>query len=216
MIKRYINNLSVNDYQEGSLFFIRLGEGKLEHLKEAELSEGLRFSMSILNETASTTVRGIDKMNINGKEIERVNLRFLKFTIKKDSDDAEFNWIKYGKENDLTEDELRAKEKDTDIEILMGYTDYANADRILKNAPNFYLYFPLSAEKHRIRFILHSNAFYKSSSRTSLHTGTDETFSKNERILNVFANKLIDHLNKLKNSDQERHYKNFWIFMPYF
>jgi hypothetical protein len=208
-IKRYIHHFSVDDYQEGSLFFIRLGEGKLEHLKEAELSEGLRFSMSILNETASTSVRGIDKMNINGKEIERVDLRFLKFTIRKDFDNEVFNWIKYGKKNELTEDELKAKDKDIDIEILMGYTDYSNADKILKNAPNFYLYFPLSAEKHRIKFILHSNAFYKSSSRTSLHTGTDETFSKNERILSVFSKKLIEHLDKLKNCDQNENLQEF-------
>ncbi len=198
VLSRWLNMFSseipLSEFQEGSLFFIRLGEDKKHHLEDANLKEGLRFSLSVLNHTSQHNTKGLKHVNLNKEELESVDLKFLPFTISKEKDKDKYNWVRFDKTENLSEEELKLAEKDSDIQFLMGYSSFEKADEIFKDAPNFYLYFPLSEEKHNLKFIIHSNAFYKASHRTSLHVGSQEKFGINERLLSVFANTLIDHL----------------------
>ncbi len=198
VLSRWLNNYSseipLQEFQEGSLFFIRLGEDKKNHLQDANLKEGLRFSLSVLNHTSQLNTRGLKHMNLNKEELESVDLKFLTFTISKDKDKDKYNLIRFDKTENLSDEEIKIAEKDSDIQFLMGYASFEKAEEIFKNAPNFYLYFPLSEEKHNLKFIIHSNAFYKATHRTSLHIGSQEKFGINERLLYTFAKTLTDHL----------------------
>ena len=206
VLSRWLNIFSseipLSEFKEGSLFFIRLGEDKKHHLEDSNLKEGLRFSLSVLNHTSQHNTRGLKHVNLNKEELESVDLRFLPFTISKEKDRDKYNWVRFDKTENLTEQELKLTEKDSDIQFLMGYSSFEKAEETFKDAPNFYLYFPLSEEKHNLKFIIHSNAFYKASHRTSLHVGSQEKFGINERLLSTFANTLVDYLVFCVNSNE--------------
>lgn len=185
-----------DDYREGSLFFIRLGPGKEQHLADERLEEGVKFSLAILNYTAPdrrAAHGGLRYVILNGTEVERAPLAFAGFTFPRDS--PEFRYVRFGLALDdpapLTDEQRRLADQDADIELLLGYAaDYAQADALFAQAPNFYLYFPLSEERHKLQFVLHSNAFYKGTARTSLHVGTTTEWGLNERLLHAFAGRL--------------------------
>ncbi|NTS42995.1 AAA family ATPase [Flavisolibacter sp. BT320] len=185
-----------DDFHKGSLFFIRLGQGKQSHLEEENLEEGVKFSLAILNKIAKKSLghEGLHKLNLNGSEINPVNLQFEPFVVNKTEDREQYRFLRFGKTEDLSDTELSKELADSDIEILLGYTDFNKAKEAFHNAPNFYLFFPLSEEKHRLRFILHSNAFYKSASRTFLQKGSVGEEGINERIFNVFVEKLRERM----------------------
>ncbi|MBX7205296.1 MAG: AAA family ATPase [Bacteroidia bacterium] len=208
-LNKYSSEIPVEEFQEGSLFFIRLGEDKKNHLQDANLKEGLRFSLSVLNHTSQLNTRGLKHMNLNKEELESVDLKFLPFTISKEKDKEKYNWIRFDKTENLSADEIKLAEKDSDIQFLMGFTSFVRAEEVFKNAPNFYLYFPLSEEKHNLKFIIHSNAFYKASHRTSLHIGSQEKFGINERLLYTFAKTLTDYLTSCANSTNETDKEKF-------
>ncbi|MGY3214481.1 AAA domain-containing protein [Mucilaginibacter sp. HD30] len=192
------------DFEHGSLFFLKLGQGKQGSLEEVNLEEGVRFSMTILNRTAQLTLghSGLKEVNLNQTLLKPIDLDFEPFIFEKGS--ADFHFIRFGKEeiNDGESSEIR---KDADIEILMGFTDHEASVETFKNAPNFYLFFPLSEEKHRLCFILHSNAFYKSSSRTYLQKGNagTEGVGINERLFSRFAARLTQRMKLWSESTDE-------------
>lgn len=184
-ISKYRDVIPFEKYKTGSLFFLRLGTDKAKTLEGDYILEGIKFSMSILSHVSNLRVQGLKKVHLNGTDIENVPLKFESITISKNSED--YNYVRFGKKSDLTDTEIGIAEKDADIQFLFGYTDYKNADEIFKNAPNFYLYFPMTEEKHGLKFILHTNAFYKKSARTSLHSD-----AINIRLLSKFAEKIIE------------------------
>jgi hypothetical protein len=184
------------DFEKGSLFFIRLGQGKQSHLEEENLEEGVKFSLAILNKIAKQSLNhdGLNTVNLQGKPLQPVPLKFEQFTISKNENNEEYRLLRFGKSENLTDVELSKEQVDKDIEILLGFTDYKQAKETFHNAPNFYLFFPLSEEKHKLRFILHSNAFYKSSSRTYLQRGSVGEEGINERLFKVFGEKLKERM----------------------
>ncbi len=198
-LQKYLNQLPEKEYNEGSLFFIKLGEGKKEHLEDADLETGVKFSLSILNHVRQLSNEGLKKVTLNNSEIESVDLKYLNFIVEKESN--EYKKIRFNKTGELNDSEHKIMNDDEDIEFLMGYANYGEADAQFKNAPNFYLFFPLSEEKHELKFILHCNAFYKASHRTSLHKGTEDSWGINERLFDVFGKKLIAKLKELEKSE---------------
>lgn len=196
---RWVQNRSAyfrNDFNEGALFFIRLGQGKHSHLEEENLEEGVKFSLAILNKIAkkSLSIDGLKTVNLKGNELEPVDLNFESFIISKTENRKEYRFLRFGKDEDLSDVELSKESADSDVEILLGFIDYKNAKEAFHNAPNFYLFFPLSEEKHRLRFIIHSNAFYKSSSRTYLQKGSVGEEGINERLFRVFVDRLNERM----------------------
>lgn len=199
-LAHYKEQIPWEEYGEGSLFFIRLGPGKDQHLADERLEEGVKFSLAILNYTSPGQQMGrpgLRYVQLNNSSIERAPLNFESVIIKRET--ADYRYVRFGipPDNDrpLTETEVQQMDKDADIELLLGFAlDHEQAANLFENAPNFYLYFPLSEELHKLKFVLHSNAFYKGSARTSLHIGTSGNYSLNERLLTVFAQRLIERL----------------------
>ncbi len=185
-----------DDFNQGSLFFVKLGQGKQSHLSEDNLEEVVKFSLAILNRIASNSLghEGLKQVYLQEKYLEPVQLEFESFWISKTKDSDEYKFIRFGKTIDLSPAEEAKLIADSDIEILLGFTDHKNSEAAFRNAPNFYLYFPLSEEKHKFRFILHSNAFYKSSSRTYLQKGTVGDEGINERLFRVFVSKMRERM----------------------
>jgi hypothetical protein len=131
-------------FTKGSLFFIRLGQGKQSHLEEENLEEGVKFSLAILNKIAKQSLGhdGLRMVNLRGRELEPVPLEFEAFNIRKTENTAEYRTIRFGKTEELTDVEQAKELGDQDIEILLGFTDYKQAQAIFHNAPNFYLFLP--------------------------------------------------------------------------
>lgn len=206
-LSKFKEVIPLEDYNTGSLFFLKLGTDKSNVLDDKNLEEGIRFSLSILNKVADSKVRGLQNVHLNGVDIENAPLEFKSFIVSKDSE--EYRYIRFGKKEDLTQNEQNIADKDSDIQFLFGYTDYLNAVELINNVPNFYLFFPLSEEKHNLKFILHSNAFYKKSARTSLHSD-----ALNVRLLEVFAQKVISLLTAYSTSQTKEDYLNFLEIYP--
>jgi adenylate kinase family enzyme len=206
-LSKFKNVIPVDDYDTGSLFFLKLGTDKSHVLGDKNLEEGIRFSLSILNKVADSKVRGLQQVHLNGTNIKNAPLEFKSFIIPKDSE--EYRYIRFGKKEALTPTEQAIADKDSDIQFLFGFTDYINAIKLIDNVPNFYLYFPLSEEKHKLKFILHSNAFYKKSARTSLHSD-----ALNVRLLEVFAQKLVTFLTSCFANINEASHSDFLVIYP--
>lgn len=182
------------DFEQGALFFIRLGQGKQVHLEEENLEEEVKFSLAILNQVTAGKHSGLTKLNLNGTTLAPVSLEFESFKISRKDDREQYRYIRFGKTEELSAAEEARESEDADIELLLGYCkDYRQAGQAFLNAPNFYLFFPLNEEKHRLKFILHSNAFYKSSSRTYLQKGGSGG-GINERLFAVFARMLTERM----------------------
>ncbi len=199
-LNKYKGQIDLKKFEQGSLFFIKLGKGKRSYLERENLEHGAKFSLSVLNKSAEASgKKGLRNVFLNSSEqIEPVDLEFEKILIPYHSPDYEYisPWQDEGSEN-------------RDIEMLFGYCrDYKISTELIKGFPNFYLFFPLDDEVHNLNFILHSNAFYNGSHRSSLHVGGDANdksgYGINERLLEICAEKLTEKLEVYKKKDKER------------
>lgn len=202
-IKPHLNILSKEIYNEGSLFFLKLGAGKINDLEEINLSEGVKFALAILEQTSNRNENTILKtVQINDKKIEYPELEYIKFIIDKEKEKNTYAHIRFGITSfeELTPEQQNIISKEADIEILFGFRKNNEIGDYFKGAPNLYLYFPLSEEVHNFNYVLHSNAFYKGSSRTFLHKGTEKEGGINERLLSIIVQKIDCKLKELSDS----------------
>lgn len=204
------------NFEKGALFFIRLGQGKQVHLKEENLEEGVRFSLAILNRVSAGNHSGLTELNLNGNNLVPVPLEFESFKIRRKEDKECYRFIRFGKNEELSAEEEAREAEDGDIELLLGFCkDHREAEHVFLNAPNFYLFFPLNEEKHQLKFILHSNAFYKSSSRTYLQKGGGEG-GINERLFTEFTRMLAERMVgwvENGNPEEQRKYLNLYVHL---
>ncbi|WP_378106327.1 AAA domain-containing protein [Chryseobacterium sp. sg2396] len=206
-VKKYQHILNKDNYNEGALFFIKLGKGKEEELAEVNLKEGVKFSLAILKETATDEEQKeklLHTVQLNDNEpITYPELQYIKLNISKEKDNDTYAYIRFGIERykDLSNEQQRKMTDEADIEALFGFRKHYEIGEYFKGAPNLYLYFPLSEEVHNFNYILHSNAFYKGSSRTFLHKGNTKEDGINERLLKVLVNKIDEQLKELSQSE---------------
>jgi hypothetical protein len=207
-LKKYQSILSQETYNEGALFFIKLGTGKEEDLAEANLREGVKFALAILKETATDKQKAeklLQTVQLNDNEpITYPDLEYIKINISKDLEKDTYANIRFGvsKYDELTQEQQRRMNEEADIEALFGFRKYNEIGDYFKGAPNLYLFFPLSEEVHNFNYILHSNAFYKGSSRTFLHKGNSKEDGINERLLKVIVEKIENKFSNLSVSDK--------------
>lgn len=207
-LKKYQSILSQETYNEGALFFIKLGTGKEEDLAEANLREGVKFALAILKETATEKQKEeklLQTVQLNDNEpITYPDLEYIKINISKDLEKDTYANIRFGvnKYDDLTQEQQRRMSEEADIEALFGFRKYNEIGDYFKGAPNLYLFFPLSEEVHNFNYILHSNAFYKGSSRTFLHKGNSKEDGINERLLKVIVEKIENKFSNLSVSEK--------------
>lgn len=212
----YSEYLDIDTYKEGSLFFIKLGAGKENDLADKNLREGVRFSLAILQEIAAAEKRSnktLSTVQLNKDEaIHKPDLQYHFFKITKESDTDDYLYVRFGVRDisKLNSDQKNKFDKEDDIEVLFGFRGYDEIDDYFKGAPNFYLYFPLSEEVHNFNFVLHSNAFYKASSRTFLHKGTKAEDGINERLLRTIAKRLEHELRSLYDRGERRKFLDLY------
>lgn len=210
VLSRWVKNnqgiLNEETYNEGSLFFIKLGVGKETELAENNLKEGVKFALAILKETADTEDKKekiLHTVQLNNEEpIIYPDLEYIKISIDKEAEQDTYAYIRFGvdKFNNLIPEQKKKITEEANIEALFGFRKHNEIKDYFKGAPNFYLYFPLSEEVHNFNYILHSNAFYKGSSRTFLHKGSGEEGGINERLLKTIVDKIDTLLNDLSSS----------------
>lgn len=181
--------IDINVMDHGSIFFLKLGEGKYEHLlkQENEYLNGLETSMHFL--------KSLKFIGINDKEIEKdENANYShRFLIKNGSD--EFNAI------GLTEE----RDKKSDIIFHICYANNEeNAERI-KQKPNIYKYFPAVKEVNNLAMIIHSNVFELTSNRQNL----TET-PTNQRLLPLLSDCICQYMDDLKNDNPEE-FRNLFL-----
>jgi len=205
-VNKHSGTLNADTYRSGALFFIKLGEGKENELAEGNLHHGVKFALAILNQTAEEDKRSKNVLRTvqlnHGEPITLPKLEYIKIDIDKKEQADTYAFIRFGVESyaELSQEQLNKVEQESDIEVLFGFRPYDKIDKYFLGAPNFYLYFPLSEEVHNFNYILHSNAFYKGSSRTFLHKGSGKDDGINERLLKVIVDKIEMEFIKLTRS----------------
>ncbi|MFD0699457.1 AAA domain-containing protein [Myroides pelagicus] len=202
-----------DDFEEGALFLMKLGEGKLKEIKdEPNLIEGVRFSLAVLKETTSKST-GLHSAVINGKRIDHPELQFHKLVITKEQKDIEdYTYVRFGKSySELSENDLQILNSESDIQVLFGFKESNQIDNYFKAAPSFYLFFPVSQEVHNFNYILHSNALYKGSSRVFLQSGGGKGL--NERLFSKIIGRLYNELTSLFSSDLSRFRDLYFAFL---
>ncbi|WP_316795456.1 AAA domain-containing protein [Pedobacter agri] len=222
VLARWVQNnkgiLNEQTYNNGALFFIKLGSGKESELAEINLKEGVKFALAILKETADSEERKdkvLHTVQLNNDEpITYPDLEYIKLSVDKIYEKDTYAHIRFGVDyfEELTLEQRRKIEEEANIETLFGFRKYHEIGDYFKGAPNLYLYFPLSEEVHNFNYILHCNAFYKGSSRTFLHKGSSKEDGINERLLKIIVTKIDQKLMFLANSDQSEDRQLFLHF----
>ncbi|MDR2065231.1 MAG: hypothetical protein LBP85_05950 [Prevotellaceae bacterium] len=170
---------------QGSLFFIKLGEGKKDLLDKdySELKNGIQYSMNML--------KRLQKVYVNNENIDKITLWTEEGTIRKNTE--EFN-------------NISPEYKEYDIKFTVGFNaivfgnekSYGQMQR-LKETPNFYKYFPMGDEVNGFGFIVHCDSFSIETNRRKLHE--DEI---NKNLFPEIAKHLISRLDYYKETDRNR------------
>lgn len=173
---------SLNDavlLNKGSLFFIKLGEGKANRLRmeSNSLEIGVNNSMSFF--------KNLQKITINESSITKKQIYWINYEIKQD--ESEFK-------------EINPEYEFCPIKISIGFKNKNEQILAIKQQPNFYKYFPLGDETNKLGLIVHSDAFDIESNRRKLHNSV-----RNERLINAITRRLINTLEKAASEDEEKY-----------
>ena len=151
----HADSLNKNVLQQGSMFFIKLGEDKKRLLDKdySELVDGIQYSMN--------TLKNLEKVYINSEDIEKTYLQLEEGLISRDSDEFKIISPEY---------------KEFDIKFAIGFPilNFGNPQsyeqiKLLREKPNFYKYFPMGDEVNGLGFIVHCDSFSNEANRRKLH-----------------------------------------------
>jgi hypothetical protein len=176
--QNHSQNIKMNVLKHGSIFFLRLGEGKKEMLDRdyEDLRKGVEYSMN--------TLKKLQKVYINSDEIGRQILELEEFEILKNS--KEFALI-------------NPEYKECNIKVSFGYYRNYKLNKKIKLSPNFYKYFPMGDETNGFSFIIHCDSFSNEANRRKLQK--DNT---NKNLLPIIANLIIEKLEDYKEGNREK------------
>ena len=166
---KHLTNSSQADLGQGSLFFLRLGEGKADTLK--------RESQDLIN-GAGVSFRFLKKLRqitLNGEEIVHSDLCWLPpATILPGT--PEFDKL------EITD----SKTKSWPVNIEVGYMPFRKSGEIMRRSPNFYKFFPMGDEVNGLNFMIHCNAFDHETNRRKM---PDQP--TNRRLLEATSSHII-------------------------
>lgn len=173
-------NLAEDNYlKNGSIFFLRLGEGKSKFLDEGidKIKSGLSYSFKFLN--------SLNKIYINGDEIKAQSV--LDYSHSFPINSQEFI-------------DINPKNKNRAIKFTFAfYRDYKKAvDLQNELAPNLYTFFSMDEEKNGFSFLLHCNAFDMNNDRRKLQANSQI----NEKLLPIIAKSIIAYADTQKESNR--------------
>ncbi len=175
-------HLNFDVLNQGSVFFLKLGEGKKQHLDKdyKDLISGVQYSMNFL--------KRLQKVIINEDPLGKYPLKILNFKVEKNTEI--FNRI-------------NPEYKDCDIKISFGYTEYLKAEK-LRASPNFYKYFPMGDEANGFSFIIHCDSFDNEANRRKLHES-----DINKNLLPHISKLLIEKIEDFKNTSEKEFLKMY-------
>lgn len=175
-----VNLQETNNLKNGSIFFLKLGEGKSKFLDDGidKIKSGLSYSFKFLN--------SLKKIYINGEEIQEQKVDF------------------YGKSYSIDSVEflkINPKNKKRDIKFTFAfYKDYRKAENLRNGlVPNLYTFFSMDEEKNGLNFLLHCNAFDMNNDRRKLQANSQI----NENLLPIIANEITQYIEKQKDKNRE-------------
>jgi len=177
-----IEKIDTNAMSQGSMFFIKLGEGKYGYLEKQKQDYlvGLSTSMHFL--------KSLQLIKINNEKIEKDHnaTNLLEFIIEKDTDDY------------ISIDLSEKRDKSSDIKFKICYADTAESAIAIKQHPNIYKFFPAVKEVNNLSFVIHSNVFALSSNRQNL----SETTPLNRALLFLLSKRISEKMTSLKSTDK--------------
>jgi hypothetical protein len=183
--KNHSDSLNKNVLNQGSLFFIKLGEDKKKLLDKdySELVNGIQYSMN--------TLKRLQKVYINNDDIGKIPLQLEEGIIKKGSDEFE---------------KISPEYKEFDIKFAVGFNTIKFGNdksyeqiKLLKAKPSFYKYFPMGDEINGFGFIVHCDSFSNESNRRKLHE--DDV---NRNLFPVLAQHITHQLTEYKTKDRSK------------
>lgn len=174
------------DLNQGSLFFIKLGEGKsalLDKDRKENFEQGVEYSLNLL--------KNLKSVEVNGDEVVKRKL------------EMESGEVKMGTE---AFEKINPEYKDANISFSVGYNkiDF-DADapfaavNALKAAPAFYKFFPIGDETHRSAVMIHCDSFNNANSRRKL---TEDV--TNTHLFPEIAKFITGRLDEYKKTDRPR------------
>ncbi len=184
-----LGELYANDntcFNQGTLFFIKLGENKRELLDGdlETLRNGIEYSMN--------TLKQLENICFNGETIVKKSLVINENFISKETE--KFN-------------EIDPQYPDYDILYSFGFItldfkldDYISSVKKLQESPNFYKYFPMGDEVDNMALFVHSDSFQIEANRRKLtnhHT--------NKKLLPEIAKYIVNTLNQYRNNDRVKY-----------
>jgi hypothetical protein len=189
---KHLAGSSLADFSQGSLFFLRLGEGKADTLKREshDLSNGAGVSFRFL--------KNLRQITLNGEDIQHSNLRWLPQAIIQPGT-PEFE------ELEITD----SKTKSWPVNIEVGFMPFRKSGDIMRRAPNFYKFFPMGDEVNGLNFVVHSNAFDHETNRRKLH---DQ--STNHRLLEATSWHILDTAEKADDELFQEIFANVLLSAP--
>lgn len=191
--KQWLNKYSEDStFNQGTLFFIKLGDGKRELLDKDfknNLKAGVEYSLN--------TLKNLKNVKINDVQIDEVTLKLENGVIPKGSDD----FVRVSPEY-----------TDSDIHYSVGYNviDF-NAEQpflcvdALKESPTFYKYFPLGDEIHHSALFIHCDSLSNEANRRKLHDD-----STNRELMPLIAKYIVSRLDSMKNSGDMESFKQLY------
>jgi len=169
-------HLNFDVLKQGTIFFLKLGKGKKQHLDKDynDLTSGVQYSMNFL--------KRLQKVFINEDSLGKSPMKILNFEIEKGSEIFK---------------KINPEYAYCNIKISFGYTEYLKAEK-LRASPNFYKYFPMGDEANGFSFILHCDGFDNEANRRKLHES-----DINKNLLPHITKLIIEKLEELKETNKK-------------
>ena len=187
--KRSLDAIQGKSYDTGSLLLIPLHPNKIKELTEDSHKYGLEISMSILNQRSGSSHKNLERIVLNGHELEQIDSHVELFR-----EDA----LKMTHEEEGINKPIFENINILEIDFL--YNDPFSEVNYFKGKPQFYLYFPMTEERHGFRFAVHCNAFSFTSARTALQENT----LRNKTIFKLLTTDLRHKLSGYAFRDKPR------------
>jgi hypothetical protein len=189
---RQLASVDKSELSQGSLFFLRLGEGKANTLRAEtrDLINGVGVSFHFLKK--------LQKISLDGQSIEHSKLEWLRPAVLPPNS-SEFGIL------GITDSKM--KEWPAIIEV--GYLPFRDAGDRMRLAPNFYKFFPMGDEVNGLNFVVHCNVFDHETNRRKLHNQTT-----NHRILEAVSRHIIQMASEAEDSQYLEIFANVLLSKP--